>query len=53
MVGMPAFSELFFPTLGAIIVGSSGVLPVLVVKSPDRLNLNEKGKIYSITLRFT
>ncbi|KAM7537602.1 hypothetical protein Aperf_G00000064880 [Anoplocephala perfoliata] len=42
MVGTPAFCDLFFPTLGAILVGSSGVFPVLIVKSPGRLNLNEK-----------
>ncbi|VUZ41025.1 unnamed protein product [Hymenolepis diminuta] len=34
--------EIILPTLSAVLVGSSGIFPALVVESPDKLHLNEK-----------
>ncbi|VDL24165.1 unnamed protein product [Hymenolepis diminuta] len=37
-----SFMEIILPTLSAVLVGSSGIFPALVVESPDKLHLNEK-----------
>lgn len=41
---MISFMEIILPTLSAVLVGSSGIFPALIVETPDNLHLNEKGK---------